>query len=255
VKKIFQTGIIVCLSLFIFPGASVWEGAAEIGTDFPESGHFIATNAFPPNTLADITNLENGTTIRVIVSGGLEGSALLALLSPETARALGLENQSLERVRMVQSSDLLAASGFGLDRDLVLVPSQPKPPEEAGPSPDPVYIISSIETPPVRVESAPVQTETVRPRIYSHSPFSVPMVRELEPEKYYLQIAAFSKVEAVENERNKIDENLPVLVMGAGTEREPIYRVLIGPLNLGESGALLHRFRVSHKDAFVRTGP
>jgi hypothetical protein len=34
-----------------------------------------------------------------------------------------------------------------------------------------------------------------------------------------------------------------------------VYRVLVGPVNLGESGALLQRFKRSgYKDAFIKQG-
>jgi hypothetical protein len=84
--------------------------------------------------------------------------------------------------------------------------------------------------------------------------FSAPLISRLERGRYYLQIAAFSSEEMVSSELSKIDHSLPVAVMSAGSTRDPVYRILIGPVNLGESGALLQRFRGSYKDAFVRIG-
>ncbi|MCL2069548.1 MAG: SPOR domain-containing protein [Treponema sp.] len=262
-------GICICVSLLIFVSSSVWEGAAAVGMELPESGLFVATNSFPPNTIADITNLENGLTIQVTVTGGLESSALLALLSRDTAGALGLEEQSLGRIRMIQSNERLAASHFNRDwgdeapadntaeniieEELVLVPSEPRPPD--GPVYiDPSLIVAPVESQPVESQPAASQPPAAVYQSSPHSPFSVPLISRLEPEMYYIQLAAFSRVEAVQNEIAQIDSYLPVVVMSAGTEREPIYRVLVGPVNLGESGALLHRFRVSHRDAFVRMG-
>jgi hypothetical protein len=154
--------------------------------------------------------------------------------------------------------------------DLVfgMVPAESRPPER-GPQPDPAHFISGTYYPTEPLFSAeplnsdPVFTDYVRPemvrpdpvRSYIPSPFSVPMINTLEKGKYYLQIAAYSKVESVEYEISRIDNNLPIAVMDAGTPDIPLYRVLIGPVNLGESGALLQRYRSLYTDAFVRLGP
>jgi len=169
---------------------------------------------------------------------------------------------------------------------LSLVPAETRPPEIRV-APDPAFIIPSITyfnrttpdnslvgpdsayiIPPIG--QAPVTiTETYTPLFYDNSiaanllavpepiysqPFSAPLISNLEKGKYYLQIAAYSKAETVRQEISKIDSNLPVAIMNAGSAEDPIYRILIGPVNLGESGALLQRFKGTHKDAFLRQG-
>ena len=84
--------------------------------------------------------------------------------------------------------------------------------------------------------------------------FSAPLINSLETGKYYLQIAAYSREESVRSEIAKIDSKLPLAIMNAGSPDKPVYRVLIGPVNLGESGALLQRFKATYKDAFIRLG-
>jgi hypothetical protein len=84
--------------------------------------------------------------------------------------------------------------------------------------------------------------------------FSVPVIGSLEKGKYYIQVAALSKPENVESEINKIGHAWPMAVQSGGSTDKPVYRVLIGPVNLGESGALLQRFKTNYKDAFVRLG-
>jgi cell division septation protein DedD len=77
----------------------------------------------------------------------------------------------------------------------------------------------------------------------------------LEQGKYYLQLAAFSRAEAVEQELSKIDKSYPLAVQAGGSPERPLYRVLVGPVNLGESGALLLRFKGNGwGDAFIRNG-
>jgi len=166
--------------------------------------------------------------------------------------------------------------------ELSLVPAEERPPE-AGPTPDSSYILPqtlasaslsdymdpSLFIAPVEARKnntanmaqEPPELTTVLPEAVSIQPeaapvqiFAAPLVNGLEKGSYYLQIAAFSKEESVRTELSKIDNNLPVAIMNAGSAEKPVYRILIGPVNLGESGALLQRFKTTYKDAFVRLG-
>ena len=416
--------IVAIAAIFTLVNASVWEGAAATAGagELPETGLYLATNSFPANTVVDVTNLENGITVRGIVSSGLDTPGLLALLSKDAADAIGLQSRSLGRIRMSQPADPIAFSRFAEGRaysgdpdydpaafvamnsydpyfleeeagddlsfyrteggdlivdlpmdmeelpletatletatdlspvynppeslpeassqpvvaepvaaeppaavpvqppetppELTLIPAETRPPER-GPEPDPAYFIPAIEEatvpdlssayeipsiapasaysldpslfidpigeapfiiqesqPPVEplplVESQP-PVESLPPAepvisvepvpvevVYYQAPenqiFTAPLISSLEKGRYYLQIAAYSKAETVQSEISRIDSSLPVAVMNAGSEEKPVYRILIGPVNLGESGALLQRFKGSYKDAFVRLG-
>lgn len=85
-----------------FLGASAWEGSAMMSAfgEFPESGYYAACNSFPRNTAVEVVNLENGKTVTVIVTKGLENPGIFLLLSPEAAKALSLEPGALSRVRV-----------------------------------------------------------------------------------------------------------------------------------------------------------
>jgi hypothetical protein len=428
-----KTGVIFCITgaVLFLVNASVWEGSASASTggDLPETGYFAATNSFPRNTVADVTNLENGRTVRVIVAGSLDTPGLLVVLSRDAADAIGLQPRFIGRVRMNQPADPVAFSRFseglgssgdpdhdpaalvaaeGLNPDLLeeeeteaagasvtggeiaslepgpeLVWTPPEeanvpetasettgsstglsgesseiidegvvpepgpelvwmPPEETGtpettgnsggsseiagkgvvpePGPElawtspeetnapeiesadpaldpggfdfalepaetrvpgepplvvnPSDIIASVEpaVPPERdnvidpayiippVKRAPSGQAPVSapPPVQSagvpgHS-FSAPVISSLEKGRYYVQVAALSKPESVETEITKIGRTWPLAVQRAGSAEKPVYRVLIGPVNLGESGALLQRFKTTYKDAFVRLG-
>jgi hypothetical protein len=432
-------------ALVVFTGASVWEGAAAVAPagDLPDSGYYAATNSFPRNTVVDITNLETGKSVRVIVSSGLEAPGLLAMISRDTASVIGMPLRSIGRIRMIQPSDPVAFSRFNEemaasgdpDYDpgalvaaetarretgpaggaepaqgaegpgetaapppplaesappadagsvppagtppeappaaaLVPVPEEkapeepfpgeryeeitdlpepagadegivretapvaaavvsgagteegpaetaedipetawyaggetgdgveiaeepavqgtetPVPEEEAGLS---YVLVPDTERPPAAAERglppeaeiAPLENrppveaagpaEAVPDEAYFVDPvspepteragedavpsglFSVPLVAGLESGKYYLQIGAYSRVETVESELSKIDRVYPVAVQNAGDTEKPVYRILLGPVNLGESGALLQRFKgMGYGDAFVR---
>ena len=172
------------------------------------------------------------------------------------------------------------------DFDLSFVPADSRPPEQ-GPEPelsqiipgireesdsdfiDPALIIDPVGEAPLLAETGPGELppgDFPEPGIPGpvdiseltfpapEQIFSAPLVSNLEKGKYYLQIAAYSKAETVESELSKIGAGYPLTIMNAGDTEKPLYRVLIGPVNLGESGALLQRFKVSHKDVFVRLG-
>jgi cell division septation protein DedD len=371
-------------ALFFFVGASIWEGSAavSIGGELPERGYYAATNSFPRNTIVDITNLETGKSVRVIVAAGLDTPGLLAVLSRDAAADIGLQNRSISRIRMTQPTDPIAFSrfteGFGssgdpdydpqasvnantnplfsesytppavgddtgtaplnpedawafqepdgsegippayppenrgsgltisdepidtplvyppengegaltiLDEpeslfppgpvleqypstggpyDLSLVPSEARPPEEyrgLPPESEIPPLGSAPAAPPDReLTTAPFPPAPPASSRGANAPpvdpvFSVPLIAGLERGKYYLQLGAFSKAEAIEPELTRIGRTYPLAIQNGGTAERPIYRILLGPVNLGESGALLERFkRTGYTDAFVRNG-
>jgi len=92
---------VVMVALVALASASSWEGSAMMGSygDFPSSGYYAACNSFPRNTSVDVVNLENGRTITVIVTRGLESSGVFMMLSVEAAGALGLQPGRVARIR------------------------------------------------------------------------------------------------------------------------------------------------------------
>jgi cell division septation protein DedD len=110
----------------------------------------------------------------------------------------------------------------GIDESLVIAP------------------ISHSESP----AAAPAEPEAV---------FSAPLIASLEQGKYYVQLRAFNRAELVNDELSKIGKAYPVAIQNGGSGEKPMYRILLGPLSSGESGALLQRFKNSgYPDAFVR---
>jgi cell division septation protein DedD len=83
--------------------------------------------------------------------------------------------------------------------------------------------------------------------------FSVPVISTLEKGKYYLQLGAYNRPEAVERELSKIGQTYPMAILEVESAEKTLYRILLGPVNLGESSALLQRFRGNgYRDAFIR---
>ena len=381
--------LLIC-AFVLFPGASVWEGAAAVSPDLPETGFFIATNSFPRNTIVNLTNLETGRTIQVTVSDSLEAPGLLALVSREAAESIGLRSRIIGRIRMTAPSDPTAFSRSSFDFrsddpdynplaaveriygeepapaeidiaslipapppvtevlspepephtpipivevkpetrpqpepdpetellvvipvDKIIVPEpEPEPPiavvePEPEPEPEPVIAITEPEPEPepelepdpfIAVTEPEPEPEPViaitepepEPVIDPSDPlygyilvpaeerpptggisgtasrdgtagvpqlFSVPAITELERGRYYLQIGAFSQISAVEQELSRVGRGYPLTIQSIGTTTVPVYRILVGPVNLGESGALLRTFQSQgYRDAFIRRG-
>lgn len=102
---------------------------------------------------------------------------------------------------------------------------------------------------------APIRPEPV---IQVHQPlqqrFSIPTITSLASGQFYVQLVALSQ-ERIENAITQFNSHLlhyePVVFRGS----DDLYRILIGPLNQGESAAILARFRsIGYRDAFVRRG-
>ncbi|QQO08057.1 SPOR domain-containing protein [Breznakiella homolactica] len=160
------------------------------------------------------------------------------------------------------------------DAEITLVPAEERPPEsswmelpgdaEISPLPDAALSAGEPETviPEEHIIGSPEAavsggTPAIHPdyseRTSGGAAFSVPVIDRLEQGKYYLQLGAFSYADSVENELSKIGRAYPLAVQIGGTGTKPLYRILVGPVNLGESGALLQRFKtIGYGDAFIR---
>jgi outer membrane biosynthesis protein TonB len=117
--------------------------------------------------------------------------------------------------------------------DLTIGETSPRPPMI-------VAIPKEPETPVIENRNTPPVTN-----------FSARTINSLDRGKYYVQVAAQPE-NLVENMLNQIDRSFAPVVL-KGTDN--LYRILIGPLNQGESAAVLARVKsIGYKDAFVRRG-
>jgi cell division septation protein DedD len=123
-------------------------------------------------------------------------------------------------------------------KEYELAAAEERPPEGTIYGIDPADIIPGITRPPQTSESAtPVIPENL---------FSVP---RLSQGGYYVQIAALSSPDLFEDTVNGIDRRYPIVI----DDKNNLYRILLGPLNQGESAAVLQRFKsIGFNDAFVR---
>ena len=312
----------VVASLLLLVSATVWEGVSAVVPSGDLPGFFsIATNSFPKNSVVDITNLENGKTVRVMVVSGLETTGLLAMLSVNAAESIDLRGNSTCRTRMTQPSDDIAFSHFKLGPiapDALYEPQEASvadvessdyiagadalPPDglaeadrageyaaaaeadaaetdvveaaeiasepEKKPAPKPGIISGPLVLNPAEERLpektgryviapenviAPLKPAAVYSTPSDFSPFQVPLISSLEQGKCYVQIAVYTRPDNVEDEINRIGKGYPVAIQNIGSDIKPMFRVLLGPLNQGESAAMLQRFKsIGYDDAFVR---
>jgi hypothetical protein len=127
------------------------------------------------------------------------------------------------------------------------------------------YIIPGITRP----SPAVIPPETIEIPVIAPIPatpparsFTINPISRLERGSYYVQIASLSGLELVESAMEIINvsvklggENLPNYQPKVYKDDGSWYRILLGPLNQGESGAILQRFKsIGYKDSFVRQG-
>jgi len=133
-----------------------------------------------------------------------------------------------------------------------IVPADDRPPSNIY-GIDPSLIIPGI-TNAVQPDTQDKVNNQVNPVIpvnpVNEPNFSIPRIYELSRGSYYVQLAAYDTAESLEKSVSKIDHHYKPVVYKDG---DRWYRVLLGPLNQGESAAVLARFKsIGYKDAFVR---
>lgn len=104
-KRVGLFFLILLISQLLF--ASEWEGTGTLSSSglLPDEGYYVATNAFPRNTVVNLINMENRQSVRVIVASGLDSPGLLAMVSRDAANAIGLTDTVIGRIRMSTQSD------------------------------------------------------------------------------------------------------------------------------------------------------
>ena len=129
--------------------------------------------------------------------------------------------------------------------------SNTSPTGNVGNNPRSVMTINNSER-----ETTPAAAVITPPPSQPSGPtFSVPTINDLEKGKYYVQLAALSRSDLVESELSRLGNTYPLTVQLINNSEVMLYRILLGPVNLGESGALLQRFRgIGYRDAFIRQG-
>jgi hypothetical protein len=113
-KKIFVLNNLLLALVLLNGDTSVWEGASapDVYDSLPGRGFYVSTSFFPRNTVVDITSLETGKTIQVIVADNSSSPGNGVILSRDAADALGVGKRSSMRIRISPLSDTTAFSRF-----------------------------------------------------------------------------------------------------------------------------------------------
>ena len=139
---------------------------------------------------------------------------------------------------------------------ITLVPSEERVPGSSEHVIPPDYFIPPIDSRVASTSTHSPLPETMYelpPAPLDFSPFLAPLVSQLERGMWYVQIAAYTQAEHVENEISRMGMVYPMVIQNIGTDINPMFRVLLGPLNQGEGGAMLQRVKsIGYSDAFMR---
>jgi hypothetical protein len=118
--------------------------------------------------------------------------------------------------------------------------------------------ILRLETAPNRppeiiMDLGPVGKELYSGKAADEGSASLLLIKNLSSGKYYLQIGLFDRREALARKLTGLNWVYPYALESTGTSQSPSYKLLVGPVNEGESNALLLRFkRYGYHDAFIR---
>jgi len=167
----------------------------------------------------------------------------VAVINPAYAQAQQPGPQGVE-------PEFRGSTPEGSSANLKLLPSQeriPRPDEQ--PRIDPSLIIPPIENPP----SSPA-VPAASPVNGNPPSFRAPLVNGLERGKWYVQIGVYTRADYVENAIGLIETSAPVVIHNAGTDTNPMFRVLLGPFSQNESKTVQRRFKNKGYDAFLRKG-
>ncbi|NBC29523.1 MAG: hypothetical protein GVY29_05970 [Spirochaetes bacterium] len=105
---------------------------------------------------------------------------------------------------------------------------------------------------PERIAEAPAETPT---RAKSWARENLPLISDLSPESYYLQVGAFSDPQSAKSAVDNLRGTYPVAVLSADSGDRSLYRLFVGPLNEDERGSVLYWIRgKGYADAFIRKG-
>jgi len=225
------------------------------------------TNAIEPNFVTTVeqnivTVPEPVRPVETVMEPVVE-TPVIAEVIPETPVTTPVEEIVTEIAIVEETYDHYIDTHLANEQpyEYSLLPSEEKVPEYPH-SIDPALVIPEIvNVPPVQQETIyginpaliiPEPTRAASPTaaVVTDTVFSVPRVNELNPGAYYVQIAILNSIDAVEEVITPNVRTYKPVILNAGDNQ---FHVLLGPLNQGESAAVLQRFRsIGYTDAFVR---
>jgi len=146
------------------------------------------------------------------------------------------------------------------DETSELIAEEGSPEYIPGGESDEYKMVAAEERPPESNDVYGIKTETIFPGASiteDKTPEKKPAVTSTPSElirgRYYVQLAAYSSKELAQSAVNRIDTSFQPVAFMEENKTDSMYRILLGPLNQGESSAVLQRFKsIGYKDAFIR---
>lgn len=185
---------------------------------------------------ADVVEVEDSEDISLILP-------LVVQIEKESEPAV-VEDEAVPAVTepVIES---LPAEELSIDVEVVLEPSDPRPP-----------VVDDTEVPEASVEEVyvvPEPAEVVRDEISAAATYN--LTRVLAEDSYYLQLGAYREQYSALDLAGSLGGMYPVTVFISDSSDSLNYKVMVGPLGQDESGAVLYSFRSSgYPDAFLRKG-
>ncbi len=208
------------------------------GDVFDQNEITAAHRTLPMPSMVQITNLENGRSMKVLVNDrGPFARGRIIDVSRRTAQLLGFERQGTAKVRveiLADDSRRLAMAARGTRDDVskpkaapsIAVTSQtlePPPGERASDPTSPQYAVAAVDAPPVTVDAA---DDDAMPQ-----PDGRVTVVATEPgAAVYIQAGAFSQYHNANRARAILSELGPVKVTQIVNDDVPLFRVRVGPI-------------------------
>jgi rare lipoprotein A (peptidoglycan hydrolase) len=127
---------------------------------------------------------------------------------------------------------------------LAVAPEEPPTGEFEGLAPAEEVVEPVVEEQPAEEEVAAAEA----------APEEATVLSELLPSRtYFVQLGAYSTRTSAENLAGDLTKSYSVTILPADSGGRRFYKVLVGPLNVDESGTLLYQFRsLGFKDAFIQ---
>jgi hypothetical protein len=184
-------------------------------------------------------------------AGEVDELALAAVDEPDYTSAPG-RPEPVEDTLVVSGLESAPSVENGEEIAFLLEPAEPRPPQgrivDAAVAVEPVATGEEAVAP---AEEPPVEREAAAPAVVRLDEYST----ALAGGSFYLQLGVFSEAGGARRLQDNLADTYPVTVYLTESADRPMYKVLVGPLNQDESGALLYQFRKrGYPDAFVRKG-
>lgn len=248
-------------------------GAEETVAEIPETLETVEDEALPP-AIAETPEGPAASAIDEGIASADEADDNNEELFAENAPELVADNAGeSDGIGVIENEESDVVSADAADDEasaeyapIVLVPSEPYPPESLDDNSSEDKSVENADIASVSVQDSSESEENAN--IISQSDNAetnaeesaltdegkidgyVKSENELERGKYYLQIASLSKKENIVRVLDKYAGKYPVALVRL---ESGVYRILIGPLSADEYGMIKERFvSYGYKDAFLR---